>query len=217
VGGRLSGYVSVVVLALAFGWIEASVVVYLRELYAQEIGLETARDLQRLEPILVSLPQHLLTVEVVREACTLLLLGAVGWLAGRRFRDKAGAFFLAFGLWDLMYYAVLRLILGWPESLRTWDVLFLIPLPWVAPVWAPVTIAVLFVVAGSYVFWTWERERHLRWTDVVAPTVSAAIIIASFLAERGAAIDRRAPVEFPTWLYWAGVSLSVAWFIRRER
>ena len=77
---------------------------------------------------------------MAREACTLVLLAAVAWLAGHRAADRIGAFFVSFGIWDLTYYAVLRLLSGWPDSIRTLDILFLIPLPWVAPVWAPVTV-----------------------------------------------------------------------------
>lgn len=210
-------YVCLWVLALAFGWIEAAVVIYLRELYLQDISLYGASGLSGLQVTLVSPPTEFLPLEVVREVCTMLLLGAVAWLAGRRLVDRAGAFLLSFGVWDLTYYAVLWLIVGWPESLRTWDILFLIPLPWVAPVWAPMTAAAIFVLAGSYVFWTPARQRSYRWTDIAMITASAVVVIAAFLWESQAAIDHRLPERFPLPLFWVGVGLGTAWFLRVER
>lgn len=214
---RRAAYANLWVLALAFGWIEASVVVYLRELYVREVSLQGSNYLGRLPVTLVSLPSHLVAVEMAREACTILLLVAVAWLAGRRPADRAGAFLLSFGIWDLTYYAVLKLVVGWPDSLSAWDILFLIPLPWVAPVWAPVTVAMMFVVAGSYLFWTSERARRYRWPDIGVLVASALLTIAAFLVESRAAIDHRVPEQFPVWLFWAGVVLGTVWFLKVER
>ena len=213
---RRAAYASLWVLAIAFGWIEACVVVYLREIYLRDFPVQTS-TLAGLEVTLVSLPASLLTLEVAREACTIVLLAAVGWLAGRRRADRAGAFLLAFGIWDLTYYAALRLALGWPRNLSAWDVLFLIPSPWVAPVWAPVTVAILFVAAGSYLFWTSDRERHYRWTDAAVLMASAALTVAAFLMGSNAAVDHRVPEHFPVWLFWTGLALGAAWFLRVER
>ena len=214
---RRAAYASLWLVALAFGWIEASVVVYLRETFVREVSLHAPNYQAGLQVTLVSLPSHLVATEMVREACTILLLGAVAWLAGRRPADRAGAFLLSFGIWDLTYYAALKLIVGWPDSLSAWDILFLIPLPWVAPVWAPATIATLFVAAGSYLFWTPERERGYRWPDIGVLVASVLLTMATFLVESRAAIDHRVPEHFPVWLFGAGVVLGTAWFIRVER
>lgn len=90
--GRRAAYASLWVLVLAFGWIEASVVVYLREIYMREVSLQTTNYFSGFRVTLVSLPSHLLAVEMAREACTILLLGAVVWLAGRRTADRVGVF-----------------------------------------------------------------------------------------------------------------------------
>ena len=207
---RRVAYASLWVLALAFGWIEASVVVYLREVSLEGAG-------QAVQVTLVSLPSHLVALEMAREAWTIVLLGAVAWLAGRRPADRAAAFLVSFGIWDLAYYATLRLVSGWPDSLNAWDILFLIPLPWVAPVWAPVTVATLFVVAGSYVFWTPERERRYRLRDLAVLAVAALLTVASFLMEWRAAADHHVPERFPAWLFLAGVVLGTVWFLQVER
>lgn len=209
-------YATVGILALAFGWIEASAVVYLREIYTRELSLQGASDLRNLQVTLVSLPGRLVPLEMVREACTIVLLGAVAWLAGRRPADRAGAFLLSFGIWDLAYYGVLQLVVGWPDSLSTWDILFLIPLPWVAPVWAPISVAALFVLVGSYLFWTSERQRRYRWTDIGVLTLSVALTIAAFLSESGSVMDHGVPGRFPVWLFWAGVALGTVWVAQVE-
>jgi hypothetical protein len=214
---RRIAFATLGMLALAFGWIEASAVVYLREISVRELSLRGASYLPNLQVTLVSLPDHLVWLEMAREVCTILLLGAVAWLAGRCPADRAGAFLLSFGVWDLAYYGVLQLVLSWPDSLNAWDILFLIPLPWVAPVWAPITVATLFVVAGSYLFWTSERGRRYRWTDIGVLVLSVVITIVAFLFESGSVRDHRVPERFPIWLFWTGVALGATWFVRVER
>ena len=86
--------------------------------------------------------------EVVREAATLVMLLAVGWLAGRTWRSRLGFTLLAFGVWDIAYYLWLVPLTAWPNSLADWDILFLIPLPWWGPVLAPVMIAALMILGG---------------------------------------------------------------------
>ena len=80
---------------------------------------------------------------------------------------------IAFGVWDIFYYAFLRLIVGWPQSLWDWDVLFLIPLPWWGPVLAPVAIAVLLIVGATLVTQSpqpvWPARRSWDAVAVAAP------------------------------------------------
>jgi hypothetical protein len=215
-GRRASDYVSLWLLAVAFGWVEASLVLYLREIHLIQES-QAAVSGSALQVTLVSIPARFVLLEVVREAWTLILLGAAAWLAGRRIADRIGAFLVLFGVWDLVYYAVLWIVSGWPESVRAWDILFLIPLPWVAPVWAPATVASIFIVAGSYLFWTPERTRAYRSADGAILVLAAGIVVASFLVEWRAAAEHRVPDAFPAGLFWAGVILGVVWFTRRER
>jgi hypothetical protein len=108
----------------------------------------------------VPLPVHgaLGPVELVREAATLVMLLAVGMLAGRSWRTKIGYAVVAFGVWDVFYYVFLRLMSGWPSSVLDWDILFLLPLPWWGPVLAPVSIALLMIAWGTIV--TQLDDRH---------------------------------------------------------
>jgi hypothetical protein len=130
----------VVLFAIAMAWMESATVIYLRTL----VG--------RLDPYQATpLPRatSFEYVEIVREAATLLLLTAASWLAGREWRSRVGYFFVTFGAWDILYYVFLVVTIGWPRSLANWDVLFLIPLPWWAPVVAPVLVASGMLICGT--------------------------------------------------------------------
>jgi hypothetical protein len=213
---RSRAYIALWAFALTFGYIEGMVVVYLREIVNEQMILQGLDSFRGLRVTQIALPDRYVRLEIVREACTMVLLAAGAWLAGVRTRDRQGAFLLSFGVWDLMYYAVLAVVEGWPRSFSEWDILFLIPVPWVAPVWTPVLIATLFVVCGSYMYWTPDRERHYGWLDWGIFVASAVIIIASFVRQSGAAIEHRIPQSFPVLVYSAGVALGLLWFVRLE-
>jgi hypothetical protein len=208
-------YLSLWIFAIAFGWIEGTVVVYLRDLYLRDaaangpgIGMQITE---------VALPLRTVKIEIVREACTMFVLASVGWMCTRRMAGRWGAFLIAFGIWDLMYYATLWAIISWPDSLWTWDILFLIPVPWVAPVWAPAVIATLFVVIGTWLFYTEDRPRAWSLTDAAIVLAGCVVIVGSFLVESDAAVEHRIPSGYPAWLLWAGVAISAGWFVRHER
>ncbi len=63
----------------------------------------------------------------------MLMLGPVALAIARNARQWTAAFAIAFGVWDIVFYVCLQLLLGWPASLLTWDILFLIPVPWGRP------------------------------------------------------------------------------------
>jgi hypothetical protein len=207
-----ASYVAVWVFALAFGWTEAATVVYLRAtsptVPVSAVGAQFP---------FVLLADRLLMSEIVREACTILILAAVAWLSARSWRARVGAFLLAFGIWDLTYYVALRVMTGWPAALTNPDILFLIPRPWVGPVWAPSLIAGVFLVAGSYLYWTPDRVRRYTLRDRAILGISAAAIIASFLVEWSAVLATQPPQAFRPWLYWIALGVSVTWFVRVER
>ena len=124
------------IFAVAMGFLEAIVVVYLRELY-YPLGFRF--------PLKVFSP-HLYGIELIREAATLVMLLMVGILAGKNRTDKFAFFLYSFGVWDIVYYIALKLFLNWPESFLTWDLLFLIPVTWIGPVIAPVICSVTMIV-----------------------------------------------------------------------
>lgn len=132
----------VVLYAAAMAWVEAAVVFYLRTMLDRIVPHQ---------PNPLPVGPGFATAELVREASTLVMLVAVGWLAGRTWRSRAAYTLLAFGVWDIGYYIWLIPLTGWPQSLADWDLLFLIPLPWWGPVWAPTEIASLMVAFGLVV------------------------------------------------------------------
>jgi hypothetical protein len=143
--------------AASFGFVEAAVVVYLRAATGLLPGYHgTLEDVQRASSefyqqaqALNNFPQSLLTVEVFREAATILMLIAVAMLAASRAPARWLAFLWAFALWDITYYAGLWATVRWPGSLKDVDVLFLIPVPWIAPVWFPMLVSALTIAAVS--------------------------------------------------------------------
>jgi hypothetical protein len=145
--------------AAAMGWLEAVVVVYIRGL----LGLAhaaTPPPPQEIAGRFANLP-WLMPTEQGREAATILMLLAVGWLAGRSLRSRFGAFLIAFGVWDIVYYLALVALVRWPTSLASMDLLFLIPPHpwWSQPVWVPVVISCGMIAIGARLF---LRDRAAR-------------------------------------------------------
>jgi len=147
----------VVVFAAGMAWVEAACVYYLRAM------------VDRLEPYQANpLPMHgvLGPVELVREAATLVMLLAVGGIAGRTRTTRLGYTAIAFGIWDICYYLFLKIICDWPKSLFDWDILFLIPLPWWGPVLAPISIALLMILWGTLVTLDTARDTVTAATSI---------------------------------------------------
>ena len=197
--------------AVAMAHVETMIVVYLRRLYYP--------DGFRFPLVIIDTPTLLLELE--REAATLVMLAAYGLAAGRTRAGKLGNFLIAFGVWDIFYYVWLKVILGWPASPLTWDVLFLIPVPWVGPVIAPVSVACTMIGMGLVLLYLEQRG------PVPAPGVgvwaaqaaACLIIIASFtldvlprLPDHGALLSEWVPTTYRWWMLALGQALGIATF-----
>jgi hypothetical protein len=193
-------------LAVAMGYFEASVVVYLRQIYYP--------DGFRFPIALVY--DRVIAVEIGREAASLVLLAAAARLAGRAFLERFAAFMILFGVWDLVYYLVLKLVLDWPPALGTWDILFLIPVPWSGPVWAPCLVSLALVTVGTYLYWTPARPRLYRRLDWAVVVAAGLLVIASFMAEWRTVVGRGVPDRFPLELFAIGWILGAFWFVNAE-
>lgn len=193
-----------VLFATAFGFLEAAVVVYLRELTYPE-GFAFPLRL---------LPERLGWIELARESATVVMLAAAAALAATGFWGRFGAFAVAFGVWDLLYYAGLRLLLDWPQSLSTWDVLFLIPGIWTGPVASAAAVAGLLIVCGALM---WRRAigghapRPRAW-HLGAAIASVVLLLAAFLANHSLVLAGGVPVGFPWSLWIAGVAVGLIAF-----
>lgn len=155
------------VFAIAMGFLEGIVVVYLREIYYPG-GFEFP---------LTMLSPALMKAELVREAATLVMLVSVAWLAGRNILQRTAFFLFLFGIWDIAYYAALWLFLDWPPSLLTWDILFLIPVTWIGPVLAPVVNSLTMIVMTV----VWIKLVNIRTSIRIRPGEWALIFSGAFL------------------------------------
>lgn len=158
--------------AAAMALVEAAVVIHLRGLYYPQ-------DRLAVFPLQL-LSDTDLWLELARETATLVMLFAVAALTQKGAVRVFAAFVYVFGLWDLFYYVWLKLFLGWPVSWSEWDVLFLIPWPWLGPWLAPAGIAVLFVVWGGAMLIDARREYFPRFSLVLF-VVGALAALTTFL------------------------------------
>lgn len=150
----------VIVFAIAFGFVEAAVVVYLRHLLGSTLPTVGKDEILLLLPGIAFLePQTvfkiisntaLLNVERIREAATLVMLASVAVIAARKIKDQIAYFFLVFGIWDIFYYIFLRLTIGWPAKFSDLDVFFILPTPWVGPVIVPILISAVLIIGSLF-------------------------------------------------------------------
>jgi hypothetical protein len=138
--------------AIAMGWLEAVVVVYIRSLLglAHRGGVPAPSEIMNR---FKALP-WLMPTEQTREAATLIMLVTAACLAADRLRPRIGSFLVMFGVWDLAYYLGLYALIRWPPDLAAMDLLFLIPPHpwWYQPVWVPVVISIGMVGLGARLY-----------------------------------------------------------------
>jgi len=192
----------IVLFAVAMGYFEAMVVVYLRELFYPG-GFSFP---------LVIIPPNLIVLEMFREAATVVMLVCVAALAAKRFWERFGYFLILFGVWDIFFYVWLKIAIGWPSSIFDWDILFLIPLPWIGPVIAPVMIAVLMTVVGVSITRIIAgggdfRPGRISWVLALAGT---AVLLYSFMRNIGAGLRQEHPEPYLYVLLIAGLVLYAA-------
>lgn len=134
------------------GFLEAAVVVYLRQIYYPE-GFEFPLKIIAL---------HGFSIEFFREISTIIILISVAFIAGKSFYVRFACLLFCFGTWDIFYYFWLKLLLNWPSSLLTWDVLFLIPIVWAGPVIAPIICAVTMIIFAILIFSVHMKGLNVR-------------------------------------------------------
>ncbi len=182
---------ALVLFGISFGYVEAAVVVYLRTTYVpirqatfQSVPNNELFPLLQVEHLQAAGPHYvrLLWTELGRELATMVMLAAAGLAIGRTFREWLAAFAIAFGVWDIFYYVFLKLLIDWPGSLWTWDILFLLPVPWVGPVIAPVLVSLSMIAAGVVVLGRESLERPVycgaaHWALII---LGGLVVIAAF-------------------------------------
>jgi hypothetical protein len=219
--------------AIAMGFLESAVVVYLREILYPE-GFTFP-----LSPI----PLSLALTEVLREAATVIMLLAIGSLAAKRFSTGFAWFIYSFAIWDIFYYVFLKLLLDWPESLFTWDVLFLIPTTWTGPVLSPVLVSLTMILLALVILLKAEKGIDTRipgkiWAGLI---LGSLVLIGGFIydytqhmltyftftemlqvknPEVQEVATRYIPGRFPWWIFWMGELIicgTIMWYWRGKR
>jgi len=219
------------VFSIAMGFMEAAVVVYLRKIY-YPYGFQFP-----LTPVEPSIGM----TEFLREAATIIMLLAIGILTGKNTSQKFGIFIFSFAVWDIFYYVFLKLFIGWPESFFTWDILFIIPVPWVGPVLAPCVVSLTMIALTFSVIYYQEKgiDVHLKMKEWILLIAGALVIILSFVQDylkycsiHNARyslpwkdtlfneISTYVPSSFNWWIFTCGEALIIAGiisFIKRAR
>ena len=187
--------------AIAMALLESAVVVYMRQLYypIDPLTIFPMKFLDKYDAI----------VELSREVATIVMLLTVALLAERTSRTRSfAAFVFIFGVWDLFYYAWLKVLMGWPRTWLEWDVLFLIPVVWLGPWICPALISVLFIAWGA---WTLRSTQPIAFSINSCAVFTAGAVLGllaffqpalSVLASGNAEdLQHFVPVEFWWWLF----------------
>ena len=144
------------------GLLESAVVIYMREiLYPEGFGF----------PLSPVQPDMMLT-ELLREGATIIMLLGIGFLAGRNASERFAWFLYSFAIWDIFYYIFLWLLIGWPESLMTYDVLFLLPTTWIGPVITPVIVSLTMISLALLILVVNRKKKGIK-----IPGISLMLLI----------------------------------------
>ncbi len=165
----------VAIFSVAMGFLESSVVIYIREIYYPE-GFDFP---------LVSFDNLILITELLREAATILMLISIALLAAGNFNQQFAIFLYSFGIWDITYYIFLKLLIDWPASIFTWDILFLIPVPWIGPVIAPCLLSLTMITLALIIIYLQEQKYQVKllWKDWLLLIIGSLVVIGSFTVD----------------------------------
>ena len=197
--------IAVVAFAVAMGYVEAAAVVYLRAALGQPAA--ATFPLQQAGP-----NERLALIEFGREIATLVMLTGDGWAVGRRGWEWLAWTAVAFGAWDIAYYGWLAVFIGWPASVFDIDLLFLVPVPWVGPVWAPVVVSLALVTFGLLALrgYATGHAPVIRVRDAAAGLFGGALVLLSFMMDAPNILAGGQPGWFPWPLFTAGMLMASA-------
>ncbi len=170
---HLSTLTTITLFSIAMAFFETAVVIYLRELlYPTGFSFPLA-----------PMPGNLALTEILREAATLIMLIGAGMLAGKTFSQKFAWFIYSFATWDIFYYVFLKILINWPESIMTWDILFLIPTIWTGPVLSPVIVSLTMILLALVILNFAEKSKNTRIdrTEWILLTGGSLILIMAFI------------------------------------
>ncbi len=195
-----------VVFGIAFAYIESAVVVYLRAIFHPN-GFTFPLEVFGV----TAEAKRLLLTEIGREAATIVLILTAAWLFGRLRQERAAYFLVIFALWDVFYYVWLKVLLDWPASILDWDVLFLIPVIWAAPVLYPVLVSLLMFAFATAILYRCAHGRPLMIAgfDWLGWLASVVIVIVAFCLGGRHITQPDYAKYFPPWLFSVGFALGI--------
>jgi len=168
-------FIAVGIFAIAMAFLESAVVIYLRKIYYPS-GFSFP---------LAHIESWVLNTEWIREFFTIVMLASVAYLAGKKIIGKFAYFLYAFAIWDIFYYIWLKVILNWPPSFLTWDLLFLIPFPWVGPVLAPIISSLTMILLALCIINLQDNGNKLKinFKEVALLILGILLILYTFLVD----------------------------------
>ena len=186
---------------IAMSYLESAVVVYLRAIYYPD-GFSFP---------LVLIESRMGAIEIGREAATLVMLFGVAAVTSTDRWERFLLFAFSFGIWDIFYYVWLWVFLGWPPSLLTWDLLFLIPVPWIGPVLAPVVVSVSLVVGSLLLLNRQRRGQQLHFSVQLwgLAVTGGVLVLLSFMLDFRVVLAQEPLPPFRWWLFSVGIACGV--------
>ena len=199
-----------IVFSIAFGYIEAAVVVYLREIFHPD-GFTFPMTVFGNDAASL----RILLTEIGREAATIVLIFTGAWLFGRSRQQRLAYFLVIFAIWDIFYYIWLKVLLDWPTSIMDWDILFFIPVTWASPVFYPILISMTLFMFAVVILHCSSFARPIKTTfrDWLAFSLSALIVIESFCIGGVHITESDYASYFHQWLFVVGYLLGLATFL----
>jgi len=202
----------VIIFSIALAYVEAAVVVYLRRIfYAAGFTFP-----------LTSFPgsahsEQLLLTEIGRETATLVIIFTSSWLFGRSLQQRFAFFLAIFAVWDIFFYVWLKVLLNWPATLTDWDILFLIPVTWAGPVWAPVLVSLTLLLFSIIMLCRWSCAMPIKQTrmDWLGFILAGLVVVVSFCIAGRHVTEPNFRSYFHWPLFALGHISAIALFTRR--
>lgn len=207
----LKRFIIVVIFGVAFAYIEAAVVVYLREIFHPD-GFSFPLTVFGTD----ATGKQLLLTEVGREAATIVIILTGSHLFGRNLRQRIAYFLTIFAVWDIFYYVWLKVLINWPSSIMDWDILFLIPAVWAGPVLAPVLVSAALLVFAVMILYrdSYGGAVRVSFADWAGFILAGVAVVGSFCIAGGHITES----NFQSYFYWlpfaGGLLLAAGVFVK---
>lgn len=174
--------IKVIIISIALAYMESSVVVYLRKIYYPGADLFPIKMFDA----------NIGLTELGRELATLIILACIGWMSGKNRAQRFAYILLAFAIWDIFYYVFLKMLIDWPASLFTWDILFLIPVTWDGPVLAPCIVSLNLIIFSASILYL-DKKHYSETKPIISRrdslitrigfTLGSILILISFMKD----------------------------------